>query len=52
MKHFFSILSSLILSVLFPLCLFGQEKEVTLEEVVVAATRDAEEVRKVAADSP
>jgi len=49
MKHFISILSSLALSVLFPLCLSGQEKEVTLEEVVVTATRDTEEIRKIPA---
>ena len=37
-------------STLFPLCLFAQEKEVTLEGVVVTATRDAEEIRKIPAN--
>ena len=50
MKHFISIFSSLILSVLFPLCLFAQEKEVTLEEMVVTATRDIQEIRKIPAN--
>jgi iron complex outermembrane receptor protein len=34
---------------LFPLSLFAQEKEVTLDEVVVTATRDVEEIRKIPA---
>lgn len=33
-----------------PLQLFAQEKEITLEEVVVTATRDAEEIRKIPAN--
>ena len=33
-----------------PFQLFAQEKEVTLEEVVVTATRDAEEIRKIPAN--
>jgi len=49
MKRLISIFSSAFL-VLFPLCLFAQEKEVTLEGVVVTATRDAQEVRKVPAN--
>ena len=32
-----------------PLQLFAQEKEVTLDEVVVTATRDEEEIRKIPA---
>ena len=50
MKRCISILSSLTLFVLFPFYLVAQEKEVTLEEVVVTATRDAEEIRKVPAN--
>ena len=49
MKRLISIFSSAFF-VLFPLCLFAQEKEVTLEEVVVTATRDIEEIRKVPAN--
>ncbi len=36
--------------ILFPLCLFAEEREVTLEEVVVTATRDAEEISKIPAN--
>jgi len=39
-----------ILSISIPLGLFAQEKEVTLDEVVVTATRDTEEVRKIPAN--
>jgi iron complex outermembrane receptor protein len=49
MKHFISIFSSIFIG-LFPFYLLAQEKEVTLEEVVVTATRDLEEVRKIPAD--
>jgi len=49
MKRLISIFSSAFFF-LFPLCLFGQEKEVTLGEVVVTATRDVEEIRKVPAN--
>ena len=49
MKRLISIFS-LAFFVLFPLCLFAQENEVTLEGVVVTATRDAEEIRKVPAN--
>lgn len=49
MRRLISIFSSAFL-VLFPLCLSAQEKEVTLEKVVVTATRDAEEVRKIPAN--
>ena len=50
MKHFISIFFSLSLSVLLPFLSFAQEKEVTLEEVVVTATRDVEEIRKIPAN--
>ena len=50
MKHSISIFSSLTLFVLFPFCLLAQEKEVTLEEVVVTATRDVQEIRKIPAN--
>ncbi len=50
MKHFISILSSLSFFVLSPFFLFAQEKEVMLEKVVVTATRDAQEIRKVPAN--
>ncbi len=50
MKRFiFFVVFSIILSSI-PFQLFAQEKEVTLEEVVVTATRDAEEIRKVPAN--
>jgi len=49
MKRLISIFSSAFF-VLFPLFLFAQEKEVTLEGVVVTATRDAEEIRKIPAN--
>jgi outer membrane cobalamin receptor len=48
MKHFISIFSSFL--VLFPFYLFAQEKEVTLDRVVVTATRDEEEIRKIPAN--
>ncbi len=34
----------------FPLCLFAEEAEVTLEPVVVTGTRDIQEIRKIPAD--
>ncbi len=49
MKHSISIFSSLSLFVLLPFLSFAQEKEVTLEKVVVTATRDVEEIRKIPA---
>jgi iron complex outermembrane receptor protein len=49
MKHSIPVVSCLVFFLLSPLPLFAQEKEVTLEEVVVTATRDFEEVRKVPA---
>jgi iron complex outermembrane receptor protein len=48
MKHLISIFSSLL--VLLPFYLFAQEKEVTLEKVVVTATRDEQEIRKIPAN--
>jgi iron complex outermembrane receptor protein len=39
-----------ILSISIPLGLVAQEKEVTLDEVVVTATRDTEEIRKIPAN--
>jgi iron complex outermembrane receptor protein len=48
MKHFISIFSSLL--VLLPIYLSAQEKEVTLEKIVVTATRDIQEVRKIPAN--
>ena len=50
MKHFISIFSSLTLFVLFPSFSLAQEKEVTLEKVVVTATRDEQEIRKIPAN--
>jgi iron complex outermembrane receptor protein len=49
MKYFVSIFSSLSLFALLPFLSFAQEKEVTLDKVVVTATRDTEEIRKVPA---
>ena len=49
MKRLISVFSSAFF-VLFPLYLSAQEKEVTLEPVVVTATRDAQEIRKVPAN--
>jgi outer membrane cobalamin receptor len=50
MKHslFISTLFFLLVSVPFSLC--AEEEEVTLEEVVVTATRDVQEIRKVPAN--
>ena len=50
MKHFILLIVLPILFTSIPLQLFAQEKEVTLEEVVVTATRDAEEIRKIPAN--
>ena len=51
MKHFIFIISSLIVLFCFLLIpLYAQEKEVTLEKVVVTATRDVEEIRKIPAN--
>jgi iron complex outermembrane recepter protein len=48
-KRLISVFSSAFF-VLFPLYLSAQEKETTLEPVVVTATRDAQEIRKVPAN--
>lgn len=48
MKRFISILSSLMLLVLFPLPILAQEKEVTLEQVVVTATRVETPIEEIA----
>jgi len=45
---FFAGAFVLLISIPFPL--FAQEKEVTLEEVVVTATRDVQEIRKIPAN--
>lgn len=50
MKHFIFFVSFPIIFASIPLQLFAQEKEVTLEEVVVTATRDVEEIRKIPAN--
>jgi iron complex outermembrane receptor protein len=50
MKHFISTVLALTMFVLFPFSVFAQEKEITLEEVVVTATRDVQEVRKIPAN--
>jgi iron complex outermembrane receptor protein len=50
MKQFIFLVIFSILSISIPFQLFAQEKEVTLEEVVVTATRDAEEIRKIPAN--
>ncbi len=49
MKHFISIFLSLTFFVVFPSFSLAQDKEVTLEKVVVTATRDVEEIRKIPA---
>ncbi|NWF92573.1 MAG: TonB-dependent receptor [Syntrophaceae bacterium] len=51
MKHFISAFSVLSLVVLFPFCLLAQEKEVTLEEVVVTATRVETPIEQVASST-
>jgi iron complex outermembrane receptor protein len=50
MSRFFLVIVSLILTSIVPCPVFSQEKEVTLEEVVVTATRDADEIRKIPAN--
>jgi iron complex outermembrane receptor protein len=50
MKRFFFLTASLIFFVSIPFLLFAQEGEVTLEAVVVTATRDVQEIRKVPAN--
>ncbi len=48
-RLFYVILSFVFLS-LVPFSLLAQDKEVTLEEVVITATRDVEEIRKIPAN--
>ena len=50
MKHFILLVVFPIFFTSIPLQLFAQEKEVTLEEVVVTATRDTQEIRKIPAN--
>jgi iron complex outermembrane receptor protein len=50
MKHFIFIVAFLTLLFSVPFTLFSQEKEVTLEAVVVTATRDVQEIRKIPAN--
>jgi iron complex outermembrane receptor protein len=49
MKRLISIFLSLTLFAIFPSFSLAQEKEVTLEKVVVTGTRDVEEIRKIPA---
>ena len=48
MKHFISIFLSLTLFVVFPSFSLAQDKEVTLEKVVVTATRVETPVEEIA----
>ena len=50
MKNVFLMIASFILLLLIPFSLDAQEKEVTLEEVVVTGTRDVQEIRKIPAN--
>jgi iron complex outermembrane receptor protein len=50
MKWLSSFFVASTLFLLFPLGLLAQEKEITLEKVVVTATRDEQEIRKVPAN--
>jgi iron complex outermembrane recepter protein len=50
MKRFIFFIVSFILFISWGFPLYGEEKEVTLEEVVVTATRDVQEIRKVPAN--
>ncbi|HXX35382.1 MAG TPA: TonB-dependent receptor [Thermodesulfobacteriota bacterium] len=50
MKHFILVIVFPILFTSIPLQLFAQGEEVTLEEVVVTATRDIQEIRKIPAN--
>jgi len=50
MKRFIFFAAFSIVFTSIPLQLFAQEKEATLEPVVVTATRDAQEIRKVPAN--
>jgi len=50
MKRFFSSAILTIVCLFIPCLVFAQQEDVTLEEVVVTATRDVEEVRKIPAN--
>jgi len=50
MKHFIFIIISFIILIFGSFSLYAQEKEVTLEPVVVTATRDEQEIRKIPAN--
>jgi iron complex outermembrane receptor protein len=49
MKRFTLFIIFSVVSIFIPLVLMAQEEEVTLGEVVVTATRDTEEIRKIPA---
>ena len=50
MKRFILSIASIILIISISSPLFAQEKEIILEEVVVTATRDLQEIRKIPAN--
>jgi len=50
MKRFFSSAILTIFCLIIPCLVLAQQEDVTLEEVVVTATRDVEEVRKIPAN--
>src|SRR4030067_1167852 len=50
MKHFISIFLVLTVFVVSPFFSSAQDTEVTLEKVVVTATRDTQEIKKVPAN--
>jgi iron complex outermembrane receptor protein len=50
MKQFICFITTFILFVSIPFSLYAQKEEVTLEEVVVTATRDAQEIKKIPAN--
>ena len=50
MRHFLVVLGILISITSTPLFINAQEKEVTLEEVVITGTRDIQEIRKIPAN--
>jgi iron complex outermembrane receptor protein len=50
MKNFIPIITVSIIFVAIQIPLFAQEKEITLEEVVVTGTRDVQEIRKIPAN--
>jgi iron complex outermembrane receptor protein len=50
MKRFFSSVILTIFCLFIPCLVLAQQEDVTLEEVVVTATRDVEEVRKIPAN--